>query len=454
MRCAKLDGHSTTPHYDTEDRLDRDALTAKGLPNLGPGSPGGSFSKPDSAWPTLFPCVPGRFAMRRNIAAALLMCFALLAFPGQGQQADGGGAQLEVVITGLVEPVHVAFDGVNDDLVYVSERSGRVLMYDLDAEDFVRDGLGLPKSFIELRGLAGSWFQEIGLLSIAFHPDHANNGYVYVGWVDQLQGNHVDRFTRSSADPQTVDFLSRSPVLFVQEPFFNHNGGLALFGPDGYLYYGLGDGGLADDPLDTGQDPTDLLGSIVRLDVDSVESGYAIPEDNPFADGVGGAAEVWSYGLRNPWRFSFDGPDLWIADVGQNVWEEVNHAPGNAAPINYGWPIREGAHPYQSSSHQAAHPLTDPVTEYSHGEGCSITGGHVYRGTDPGLAGIIGKYTFGDYCSQTIWTYDPVNLRQVLIADSGADISSMDVSPDGTQWVSALGIQSTPTGGWVGRIVG
>lgn len=392
--------------------------------------------------------------MRAEVVLACVTLAALLVLPGQSALGAHGGPHVEIVASGLVEPVHVAFDGSNATLLYISERAGRVLMYDLETDDYVRDALGLPKSFIDLRGLAGSWFQELGLLSIAFHPEHADNGYVYVGWVDQALTNHVDRFTRSTADPQTVDLLSRTPILAVQEPFFNHNGGLVRFGPDGYLYYGLGDGGFANDPLDTGQDPSDLHGSILRLDVDSVDSGYAIPADNPFADGEGGAPEVWAYGLRNPWRYSFDGDDLWIADVGQNFWEEVNHAPGNPAPLNYGWRLREGAHDYRTSSHTPAHPLTDPVTEYPHGEGCSITGGHVYEGADPGLTGLVGKYTFGDYCSRTIWTYDAVDGRQVLIADTGADISSLDEGPDGTQWVSALGITSSPVGGWVGRLVG
>lgn len=363
-------------------------------------------------------------------------------------------ARVEIVADGLLEPVHVAFDGVDPSLLYVTERAGRVLVFDLDTDDYVRDALGQPKAFLDVRGVAGTWFNEMGLLSIAFHPEHAQNGQVFVSIVDQAMHTRLVRFTRSLVDPQTVDPLSLTPVFDLQQPFPNHNGGLALFGPDGHLYLGLGDGGLANDPLDTGQDPTDLLGSILRLDVDVPGSGYAIPADNPFADGVGGAPEVWAYGLRNPWRFSFDGTDLWIADVGQNTWEEVNFASGNPPAQNYGWKIREGAHAHRSSAHVAAHPPVDPVTEYSHAEGCSITGGHVYRGSDPALATLVGKYTFGDYCSQTLWSYDAVDGRQVLVADSNADISSMGMGPDGTIYVLALGIQSEPVGGWVGKVVG
>ena len=398
---------------------------------------------------TMKPIVLGR-GMRGLVFALSAL---LLPLPLAGTHASHGGAHLDIVADGLLEPVHVAFDGVNDDLMYITERAGRVLIYDLATGDYVRDALGQPKAFLDLRGLAGSWFPEIGLLSIAFDPDHATNGRVYVSYVDQLMISHVDRFTRSAVDPETLDLLSITPILTLQQPFPNHNGGLVTFGPDGYLYVGLGDGGLANDPLDTGQDPSDLYGSILRLDVSGLV-GYTIPPDNPFADGQEGAPEVWAYGLRNPWRFSFDGNDLWIADVGQNEWEEVNHAPGNPPAVNYGWRLKEGTHPYMDSAHTAPHPLTDPVTEYSHAEGCSITGGHVYRGSDAGLSGLVGKYTFGDYCSQRIWSYDAVDGRQVLIADSGADISSMGVGPDGTIYVLALGLQSDPIGGWVARLTG
>lgn len=383
--------------------------------------------------------------------AAVVLVLGLLGAPMAGVQSGPG---LHIVADGLLEPVHVAFDGVDDDLMYVSERTGRVLVFDLERGDYVRDALGLPKAFLDIRGLAGSWFSEMGLLSIAFHPDYATNGRVYVSYVDQSMRTHLDRFTRSALDPLTVDPLSLTPVLTLQQPFANHNGGLALFGPDGHLYFGLGDGGLANDPLDTGQDPTDLYGSILRLDVDRDGPGYGVPADNPFADGRLGAPEVWAYGLRNPWRFSFDGNDLWIGDVGQNRWEEVNHAPGNPPGMNYGWRVREGDHPFQTTARTPPTEPTPPVTEYSHSEGCSITGGHVYRGADPGLAHLAGRYVFGDYCSQTLWTYDASSGRQVLLARSGADISSMAEGPDGTLYVVALGVRSQPVGGWVAKLVG
>lgn len=380
---------------------------------------------------------------------------ALMALTSVGAHGGAGEAHVDVVVTGLLEPVHIAFAPGEPDIMYISERAGRVLMYDLSADAFVADALGQPKAFLDLRGLAGAWFQEMGLLSIAFHPDFQENGYVYVGWVDQALLNHVDRFTVGSPlDPQVVDLLSRSPVLTLTGDVLpNHNGGLALFGPDGYLYYGVGDGGLADDPFDNGQNTFDLFGNLLRVDVDSVASGYAIPADNPFADGVQGAPEVWAYGLRNPWRFSFEGDDLWIGDVGQNQWEEIDHAVGNPGGVNWGWPLREGAHDYLTSAHVAPAAPTDPVAEYSHNEGCSVTGGYVYHGSDAGLAGIVGRYTFADYCSRTVWSLGESG-REVLVADSGADVSTMGVGPDGTLYVAALGLQSEPIGGWVGRIVG
>jgi len=385
----------------------------------------------------------------------LVVLTVLLTASSPGHAADSAPQpHLDIVADGLLEPVHVAFDGVDDTIMYISERAGRVLMFDLSTSDYVRDALGQPKAFLDIRGLAGSWFNEMGLLSIAFHPDYADNGYVFVSYVDQAMRTHLDRYARSALDSQTLDPLSVSPVVTLQQPAFNHNGGLALFGPDGYLYFGLGDGGIANDPLDTGQDPTDLYGSILRLDVDSVPLGYAIPGDNPFADGQDGAPEVWAYGLRNPWRFSFDGDDLWIGDVGQDLWEEVDFAPGNPAGVNYGWRVREGFHDFSTTGHVPPTPRTDPVAEYAHAEGCSITGGYVYRGGDPALADLVGRYTFGDYCSQTIWTYDAANGRQTLIADSNADISSMGLGPDGTIYVLALGLQSEPLGGWVAQLSG
>lgn len=396
--------------------------------------------------------MPGSCTAMKLVATGL----AVLTLLGSALTVSGTSPapHVEIVATGLLEPVHVTFDGVDDSLMYVSERAGRVLMFDLDTGDYVRDALGQPKAFLDIRGLAGTWFNEMGLLSIAFAPDYATSGHVYVSYVDQTMRTHLDRFTRSALDPHTLDVLTLSPVLSLQQPFPNHNGGLALFGPDGHLYYGLGDGGLADDPFDSGQDPTDLFGSILRLDVSGDAPGYAIPEDNPFADG-GGAPEVWAYGLRNPWRYSFDGNDLWIADVGQNLWEEVNVARDNPPGLNYGWRIREGTHDYLTSAHLAAHPPTDPVAEYPHGDaGCSVTGGHVYRGSDPALAGLVGKYVFGDYCSQIVWTYDDANGMQTLIQDSNADLSTMGMGPDGTLYVVALGLQSDPVGGWVGKIVG
>ncbi len=425
-------------------------------PGTGPGAADKRllFSRHGSLGPQANPHHPPPLlaCMHRVVVTLVAAMLAGLALPSLATHGDG--AHIEIVANGLAEPVHVAFDGVDDNRMYISERLGRVLMFDMDTGDYVRDSFGQPKAFLDIRGVAGAWFPEIGLLSIAFHPDHASNGYVFVSYVDQAQRTHLDRFTRSSADPDTVDVLSLTPILSLQQPFFNHNGGLALFGPDGYLYYGLGDGGLANDPLDTGQDPSDLYGSILRLDVDTLPAGYVAPADNPFVGDLAGADEVWAYGLRNPWRFSFDGNDLWIADVGQNLWEEVNHAPGNPPAMNYGWRLREGQHDFDSSSHQAPHPLAEPVTEYHHNEGCSITGGSVYRGSDPTLTPLVGKYLFGDYCSRTIWSYDATAGREVLIADSGADISSMDVGPDGTQYVAALGLQSDPLGGWIGRITG
>jgi glucose/arabinose dehydrogenase len=199
-----------------------------------------------------------------------------------------------------------------------------------------------------------------------------------------------------SADPDLADPASGSTILGLTQPYSNHNGGMIAFGPDGYLYFGLGDGGSGGDPQGTGQDRSDLLGSILRLDV-SGGGAYAIPADNPYATSTSFRHELWNWGLRNPWRFSFDrqNGDLYIADVGQNAWEEVNVQPaGSGGGENYGWNLMEGDHCYTSGCSQAG--LTLPVLEYGHNQGCSVTGGYVYRGS--AIPALVGHYVYADYC--------------------------------------------------------
>jgi glucose/arabinose dehydrogenase len=240
---------------------------------------------------------------------------------------------------------------------------------------------------------------EQGLLGLAFHPDYEHNGFFYVNYTRGGGDTVIARY-QVSADQNMSDPASEVKLLEVNQPFPNHNGGVVAFGPDGFLYLGLGDGGAAGDPFGNAQSLTTFLGKILRIDVDSGDP-YTVPIDNPFMTG-NVAHEIWAYGLRNPWRFSFDRAtgDLFIADVGQGDWEEVDVLPGGSAGgANFGWDYREGAHDYAGDAPAG---LIEPVAEYSHSEGgCSVTGGDVYRG--PSLPEWQGIYLYGDFCSGLIW---------------------------------------------------
>ena len=245
---------------------------------------------------------------------------------------------------------------------------------------------------------------ERGLLGLAFHPDYESNDRFFVNYTDGDGNTVVAEF--GAPDDGYGDPDSERVLFGIEQPFPNHNGGMLAFGADGYLYIGTGDGGAGGDPLDNGQDPTTLLGKILRIDVDNGDP-YAIPDDNPFAAGNGDSArpEIWDWGMRNPWRFSFDRQtgDLWIADVGQDVYEEINAEPAGDGGRNYGWNTMEGAHCFGASSCDQTG-LTLPVAEYRHALGCSVTGGYVYRGS--ALPQLAGQYVFSDYCSGRIWAVD------------------------------------------------
>jgi glucose/arabinose dehydrogenase len=251
----------------------------------------------------------------------------------------------------------------------------------------------LDTPFLDIADRVGSNGNEQGLLGLAFHPAYQENGRFFVNYTDTRGDTVIARFQVSS-DPNLADPNSEVRLLGYDQPFPNHNGGVMAFGPDGYLYIGSGDGGAAGDPFGNAQNTGVLLGKILRLDVDSGEP-YAVPPDNPFGN------EVWAYGLRNPWRMSFDQAtgSLYIGDVGQGEWEEIDFLPaGSPGGANFGWDHREGAHDYQGGGPQG---MLDPVAEYSHPEGgCSVTGGYVYRGSMPEWSGI---YLYGDYCTGIIW---------------------------------------------------
>ena len=289
----------------------------------------------------------------------------------------------QIIIPGLQRPVDLQPDG--SGRLFVIEKAGRIRIF--------QDGQLTETPFLEITDRVNSTGNEQGLLGLAFHPQYAQNGQFFVNYTDN-NGHDVLARYQVSSDPNVADPNSEVKLLSIDDPFPNHNGGVLTFGPDGYLYAGLGDGGSQGDPFGNAQNTKSLLGKILRLDVTSADP-YAVPPDNPFGN------EVWAYGLRNPWRLSFDKStgDLYIGDVGQNTWEEVDFLPkGSPGGTNFGWNFREGAHDYKGGGRAG---MVEPVAEYSHAEGgCSVTGGYVYRGSMPEWNGI---YLYGDYCTGKVW---------------------------------------------------
>jgi glucose/arabinose dehydrogenase len=277
---------------------------------------------------------------------------------------------------------------------------------------------------------------------MAFHPNTAENGLFYVNYT-AAQVNHATKIVEyqvSADDPNVADPDSARTLLTIVQPFPNHNGGHLAFGPDGYLYASVGDGGHRDDLLEVGQDRSNLLGTLLRIDVDNIKDGaYGIPEDNPVSVDPAFAPEVWAWGLRNPWRFSFDRQtgDLYIADVGQDEWEEINRQPANSpGGENYGWKTYEASHRYLGPD--AAGDVVMPIMEYHHNLGCSVTGGYVYRGE--AIPALQGYYLFGDYCNGTIWAaYQDTDdeWQFTAIWQLGSPLSSFGEDEDGELYVMA-----------------
>jgi len=289
----------------------------------------------------------------------------------------------QLLVSDLQRPVDLQADG--SGRLFIIEKVGRIRIMQNDQL--------LEEAFLDITDRVDSSGNEQGFLGLAFHPQYAQNGRFFVNYTDKNGDTSISRF-QVSDDPNIADPASEVKLLGVEDPFPNHNGGVLVFGPDGYLYTGLGDGGSRGDPFGNAQNTGVLLGKILRLDVDSAEP-YAVPADNPFGN------EIWHYGLRNPWRISFDSltSDLYIGDVGGGQWEEIDFLEaGSPGGTNFGWDFREGAHDHEGNVPAG---LIDPVAEYSHSEGgCSVTGGYVYRGSMPEWNGI---YLYGDYCTGFIW---------------------------------------------------
>jgi glucose/arabinose dehydrogenase len=335
------------------------------------------------------------------------------------------GLTLELVTQAADHPVHLTAPA-GDSRLFLVEQPGRVRV--------LENGRFLPRPFLDLTERVSSG-GERGLLSLAFHPRYAENGLFYVNYTDTRGDTRVERY-RVSSDRDRADPSSAELVLYVKQPYANHNGGHVLFGPDGMLYVAMGDGGSGGDPHGNGQNKDALLGKLLRLDVDHGRP-YAIPRDNPFRGG-GGRAEIWAYGLRNPWRIAFDPPThlLYIADVGQNQWEEIDVMPAGRGGFNYGWNWMEGNHRFRSGSGRPSG-LVVPLVEYDHGEGCSITGGVVYRGKE--VPALVGHYLFSDYCSGWVRSFRvdgtrAVEFRQWKGLEAGA-VTSFGVDGAGELYV-------------------
>ncbi len=334
---------------------------------------------------------------------------------GAGTPVPGAPALTTVrVASGLASPLDLQFAPGDRSRIFVVEQPGRIRV--------IRDGTLQAAPFLDVSARVSSG-GERGLLGLAFHPGYASNGRFFVNYTDRANGDtHIAEF-HAAPGTDAADPGSERPVLFVTQPFPNHNGGGLAFGPDGMLYIGLGDGGSGGDPFRNGQNLGTLLGKMLRIDVDRGRP-YAVPPDNPFVGTAGARGEIWAYGLRNPWRFAFDraSGDLVIADVGQSQWEEIDVGlASRRGGENYGWNVTEGNHCFQPSSGCNTAGLTPPVLEYGHGEGCSITGGVVYRGCR--LPGYQGTYFYADYCSHFV--------RSVRLEGGRAS--------DPRDWTAALG---------------
>ncbi len=346
-----------------------------------------SVKPPSTPLPTLEPTLAVTATLEQPTATPIPTTVSVL--------PDPSGYSWQLVIDGLDKP---------DGLVNAGDGSGRLFI--LEQPGLVRilkDGALLNTPFLDLTKKV-SCCGERGLLGLAFHPKYRENGYFYVDYTEKTGTQLytvIARYSVSSSDTNQADPNSEARLLHIEQPYLNHNGGELQFGPDGYLYIGMGDGGSAGDPHGNGQSLQTLLGKILRIDVDH-SAPYAIPPGNPFASG-GGLWEIWAYGLRNPWRFSFDKltGDLYIGDVGQDAWEEIDFLPASSpGGENFGWNYFEGNHPYRGSP-PADTKFVSPVAEYGHDVGESVSGGYVYRGAD--LPAWQGVYLYGDFGSGRVW---------------------------------------------------
>ncbi len=411
-----------------------------------------------------------RFGKRGTVLTSglitLVSLFVLAAFPGQPTLAVAPtnitwpALALTPYVGGLVQPVAITHAGDNSGRLFVVERAGRIRI--------VKNGALVPTPFLDISSRVQSGYTEQGLLSVAFPPGYASKGYFYVDYTALTGvGDTVIARYRITANPDVADPNSEQVILKITQPQVNHNGGQLQFGPDGYLYIGMGDGGGGGDQHGTvgnGQDPSVLLGKLLRIAVEPTSVGpsnppgpfviglpmvfsnpvsaYSIPATNPYVNTPGYRGEIWAMGVRNPWRFSFDRStgDLYMGDVGESSWEEIDFQPAaSTGGANYGWRILEGNHCFNppTGCTPPAH-YSAPVAEYSHTFGCAVTGGYVYRG--PGSPSMQGMYFYGDYCSGRIWGLENggTGWQTQQVAQAAINISSFGEDQAGNLYVADL----------------
>ena len=386
------------------------APSPSAAPSATPGSPAPSTATVASASPSA--SAPGASAT-----------------PGVPASFDPTGMNLDVrvIVDGLAAPVDVTSAGDGSGRLFVVEQGGRIRI--------VKDGVLAPRPFLDISGRITSG-GERGLLGLAFHPDFPTDPRFFVDYTD-LDGNtRVAQFKVDGSDPDVADPASELVILGFDQPFPNHNGGGVEFGPDGMLYVSAGDGGSGGDPQGNGQRLDTFLAKILRLDIDgnSASAPYKVPPDNPFLAVAGAKPEIWLTGLRNPWRFRFDRAtgDLWIGDVGQGLWEEIDVARAGVSGLDYGWNTMEGFHCFNPTDGCDQHGLTLPLAEYGHDLGCAVIGGVVVR--DPSQPTLDGGYVFGDECSGNLWLMDPAGTGKrepVLASKTGTALSAIGEDDDG-----------------------
>ena len=341
---------------------------------------------------------------------------------------------VEPAVDGFDAPLAITNAGDGSNRIFVAQQGGQIRI--------VRDGALVPEPFLDIADRI-SRGGERGLLGVAFHPDYPGDPRIFVHYTDQQGDTRVSSFRVPADTPDRADAASEQLILTVNQPFANHNGGALAFGSDGFLAIALGDGGGGGDPEDNAQNLRTHLGKILRIDVDegNADRAYGVPADNPWAAGQdGNLPEIWLTGLRNPWRLSVDRAtgDLWIGDVGQNKWEEIDvQRAGQPGGTNFGWNRTEGNHCFRNACEDPG--LQPPVTEYGREGGCTVIGGYVYRGT--AQTALVGGYVFGDYCSGLLWAIDPATdefRTPTVVGEMGAGLSAFGEDEAGELYAADL----------------